>query len=290
MKAFCTLFTALFLLVGIADHAEAKRFGSGGGFGKQSAPAQQRQAAPAQKQENTQQTTQQNNAAPAQQAAGKSGLMGGMLGGLLAGGIFAYLLGSGAFEGIQFMDILLIVLVIGVIFFVLKKRAAPAKTAYAGQAPQQRQTFDMGNIGGGQASNATMSAAVHTAPSIDLPAGFDQAAFVQGSLEHYRTVQNAWNQGDLSLIADYVKPALYAELANQRQAMTIAPATEIFDLDAEIVAAGRNGNYAEISLLFKGRVRDLVEGSEDGIFDVWHLERDLSKENSPWLIAGIEAE
>jgi len=72
--------------------------------------------------------------------------------------------------------------------------------------------------------------------------------------------------------------------------MMVPPQTEVLDLSAEIVAAGQAGDNAEISLLFKGRVRDLLEKSEDGIFDIWHLERDLSKDNAPWLIVGIQAE
>ena len=46
----------------------------------------------------------------------------------------------------------------------------------------------------------------------------------------------------------------------------------------------------DMLILFRGRVKDELEKSEDGIFDIWHLERDLSKEDAPWLIVGIEAE
>src|SRR5690606_4875921 len=169
----------------------------GGGFGKSKAvPTQQRQAP--QKQEQAQ---QQNPAAPAAGAAGK-GMMGGLLGGLLAGGIFAYLLGIGAFEGIQFMDILLIALVGFVLFKLLRRRAPQPAAAYAPGAqspaqPQQRQAFDMGSIG-----DSAVAAPASTAV-IDLPAGFDQQAFIEGALEHYRAVQSAWNSGNLDVIAEY---------------------------------------------------------------------------------------
>jgi predicted lipid-binding transport protein (Tim44 family) len=32
-----------------------------------------------------------------------------------------------------------------------------------------------------------------------------------------------------------------------------------------------------------------VEGLEEDITDVWHLERDLTQPNAPWLIIGIQA-
>jgi predicted lipid-binding transport protein (Tim44 family) len=36
--------------------------------------------------------------------------------------------------------------------------------------------------------------------------------------------------------------------------------------------------------------KDELEKSEDGIFDVWHLERDLNNDDAPWIVVGIEAE
>jgi len=70
----------------------------------------------------------------------------------------------------------------------------------------------------------------------------------------------------------------------------VPPQTEILDLSAEIVRADNNGKAAEISILFRGLCKDELEKSQDGIYDIWHLERDLTAENAPWLIIGIEAE
>lgn len=102
MKKMLTLF-AVILAIGLgAPHAEAKKFGGGKSFGKsyKTAPAQ-----PAAKP-----VDNKNPTLNAQTPPKKSGMMGGLLGGLLAGGLFAYLLGSGAFEGLQGMDFLLIAL------------------------------------------------------------------------------------------------------------------------------------------------------------------------------------
>ncbi|MEK9713838.1 MAG: Tim44-like domain-containing protein, partial [Thalassolituus sp.] len=125
---------------------------------------------------------------------------------------------------------------------------------------------------------------------IKLPEGFDADAFIQGSLDHYRLVQTAWNEGNLDLIREYVSPALYEALAAQRNRLMVPPQTEILDLDAEIVRADETATHREISLLFRGRCKDDLEKSEDGIFDVWHLERDMTTDNAPWVVVGIEAE
>ena len=133
MKKMLTLF-AVILAIGLgAPIAEAKKFGGGKSFGKsyKTAPAQPAPtAAPV------------NGKNPTLAAAPKkSGMMGGLLGGLLAGGLFAYLLGSGAFEGLQGMDFLLIALLaLGAVFLIraLRKNKAAApqpQTAYAGYQP-----------------------------------------------------------------------------------------------------------------------------------------------------------
>ena len=124
-----------------------------------------------------------------------------------------------------------------------------------------------------------------------LLADFDRAGFVAGALDHYRQVQQAWNNGDMETIREYVDPALFEQLAAQRASMNDAPPqTEVLDLEAEIVRANQEGHIRQISVLFRGRTRDLGDFSEDGIFDAWHLERDMSVDNAPWLIVGIEAD
>ena len=123
-----------------------------------------------------------------------------------------------------------------------------------------------------------------------LPADFDADAFTQGALEHYRLVQQAWNDGNLDLIREYVSPELYDALAAQRNRLMVPPKTEILDLDAEIIRADETSTHREISVLFRGRCKDDLEKSEDGIFDVWHLERNLRDDSAPWLVVGIEAE
>ncbi len=211
-------------------------------------------------------------------------MMGGMMGGLLAGGLFAYLLGSGAFEGIQIMDILLLGLAAFVIIRLLRGagQAQQRQTAAAAHGPAAHQSF--------QSLNETAGSTVAPDQPVALPADFDADAFTQGALEHYRLVQQAWNDGNLDLIREYVSPELYDALAAQRNRLMVPPKTEILDLDAEIIRADETSTHREISVLFRGRCKDDLEKSEDGIFDVWHLERDLRDDSAPWLVVGIEAE
>jgi len=286
MKSFWTLFTAFFLTFALVAEADAKRFG-GGGFGKsyKTSPFASKKAAP-KKQDQQQQGQQQGQR--------KGGMMGGLMGGLLAGGLFAALLGSGAFENIQMMDIILLALIAFVAFKLFRGMAGNRQQpSYGMPSGQQRQSFDMPadapQSGDAQPQTAATGFNQDEVP-FNLPADFDQHNFIQGALEHYKTLQEAWNKGDLTVVEEYVSPVLFDALSQQRNRLMVPPQTEILDLSAEIVRADNNGKAAEISILFRGLCKDELEKSQDGIYDIWHLERDLTAENAPWLIIGIEAE
>lgn len=267
---------------------EAKKFGGSKSIGKshQTAPAQ-----PA--------ATNTPTTAPAG-APGKKGMMGGMLGGLLAGGLLAALFMGEGFENIQFMDILIIGLLAFVLFKIVRtvmasKAGAQPRPAYAGAQPSpnfQRQQAEQT----GFASNATNNAnsgsngfaqAASDVP-FNLPAGFDLPSFLEGARSHYKTLQLAWNENDLSKIQEYVSIELFNELSNQRRELVGDQHTEVMFLDAELVRATHTANLAEVSVKFSGRYRDTVEGVEEDIKEVWHLERNVAQANSPWLVVGIE--
>ena len=283
MKKMLTLF-AVILAIGLgAPHAEAKKFGGGKSFGKsyKTAPAQ-----PAAKPVDT-----KNPALGAQTAPKKSGMMGGLLGGLLAGGLFAYLLGSGAFEGLQGMDFLLIALLaLGAIFLIRTlrkgKMAAPQQqTAYAGYQPPQSaapQQFEQNH----SAPQATGFA--DSDVPFRLPPGFDMNGFLAGARDHYRTLQEAWNKNDLEKVREYVSPELFEQLKAERAELSGEQHTEVMYVDTQLVRADYGSDWAQVSVRFSGRYMDRQEQVEEDIKEVWHLERNLAKDNAPWHIVGIE--
>ena len=292
MKSIITVFTTFFLMFAMVSEADAKRFG-GGGFGKsyKTSPFASKKATPAKKD---------------QQQAGqkKSGMMGGLMGGLLAGGLFAALLGSGAFEDIQIMDMVIMAALAFLAFKLFKgfmsggarSRQQPSVAGLGSNQTNQRQSFEMPRDAGNETQSAQAATSSETESfnqddiPFNLPEGFDQQGFIEGALSHYRTVQESWNKGELETIEEYVSPELYAALSQQRNKLMIPPQTEVIDLNAEIVRADQAGDSAEISILFRGVCKDELEKSQDGIFDIWHLQRDLNTENADWVIVGIEAE
>ncbi|MBD0785190.1 TIM44-like domain-containing protein [Vibrio sp. Y2-5] len=290
MKRLFSLIALLMVSVAVSPIAEAKKFGGGKSFGKSF------KTAPAPKQQSQNTSTINKDTSKAAQTSGKKGLMGGLLGGLLAGGLLAAFFG-GAFEGIQFLDILIMGLIAYFAFKFLRGMLA-AKQGSMNQSQQQpafggvnRNMHEQPNVHNfeqPQAAGGFGTTATSDVPH-NYPPGFDQSAFISGSREHYRILQGAWNFNQLETIEEYVSPSLFADLKEERAKLEGEQHTDVMYVDAEIVRADYDADKAQLSLQFSGRYRDTVEGVEENIEDIWHLERDLTVPNAPWLIVGIQA-
>ncbi|EGR0711930.1 DUF1517 domain-containing protein [Vibrio alginolyticus] len=289
MKRLFSIVALLMFTVAVTPIAEAKKFGGSKSFGK----SYKTTPAPKQQQQNTNTVGKDQTT----KSSSKKGLMGGLLGGLLAGGLLAAFFG-GAFEGIQFMDIL----IIGLIAFVIFKLMRGMLGAKQGSMNQHRQQpafggnaskFEQPNMQNFEQQPNTNNGGfggfgAQTDVPHNYPPGFDQAAFINGSREHYRILQGAWNHNQLETIEEYVSPSLFEDLKAERAKLDGEQHTDVMYVDAEIVRADYDANKAQLSLQFSGRYRDTVEGVEEEIEDIWHLERDLTAPNAPWLIVGIQ--
>ncbi|MGL6316308.1 Tim44 domain-containing protein [Vibrio sp. WXL103] len=296
MKRLLSLIALIIVSVSVAPYAEAKRFGGGKSFGKsfRTAPAPKQQ----QQNTNTLRRDQNQTQNPAAANSGRRGMMGGLLGGLLAGGLLAAFFG-GAFEGIQFMDILIIGLIAYFGFKLMRGLLGSrqgsmnqhrSQPAFGGQAPHMdRPNMQSFEQAGSAAQTSTQGFGAQTDVPHNYPAGFDQAAFINGAREHYRILQGAWNHNELETIREYVSASLFEDLSAERAKLSGEQHTDVMYVDAEIVRADYDANTAQLSLQFTGRYRDAVEAIEEDIQDIWHLERDLTVANAPWLIVGIQS-
>jgi predicted lipid-binding transport protein (Tim44 family) len=294
MKTLWALVAILFTFTLVVDEAEARRMGGGKSFGRSY------QTAPAPSRSNADAPARKQDMAGKQAPGAGRGMMGGLLGGLLVGGLFAALFAGGAFEGLQMMDILIIAALAFVIFKLIRgmrQGPAPARgpqPAYAGagqQTPSQSSSPQpvFGARREAPVDAPVSSAAAHAVP-FNLPLGFDTPAFLDGAKDHYRILQDAWNKNDLPKIQEYVTPELYADLQAERAALPAQQHTEVLSVSAELVRADQQFGNAEVSIRFVGRYRDTVEGVEEDFVDIWHLERDYSKDDAPWFITGIQSE
>ncbi|GAL07471.1 hypothetical protein JCM19237_1411 [Photobacterium aphoticum] len=153
------------------------------------------------------------------------------------------------------------------------------REAYAGNSPQQQAQRNQAQFR--QQANAETYVSTDSEVPFNLPPGFNMNAFLNGSREHYRIIQGAWNHNELGKIREYVSPALFEDLAAERSKLDGEQHTEVMYVDAELVRADYDANTAQLSIKFSGRYKDQAEGVEEDITDVWHLERDLRTPNAP---------
>lgn len=285
------------------NDAEARRFGGGGSKGTFS-----RQAAPTPKQAPKPQAA--NPATSPTNTAGRGimGGMGGMLMGLAAGGLLAALFMGGAFEGIQFFDILLIALIAGGIIYFLRSRrkqqnqqAQPA-TAYGFTRNSHQETQDQSFNQPFQSSTVEplakaadpfVKVKVETVTDDDdviygAPEWFNEEAFLEGARSHFLDLQKAWDANDLSTIKSYVTPQLYKFLQEERAAQVNHVETKVHKLAVEMTNIQQlPSKVIELAIMFHGVIN---EGTPDDVrfCEIWHLIRDMNQENAPWLIQGIE--
>jgi len=282
MKTLMT--TCLALLLGfmlMPQEAEAKRFGGGISSGKSYAAP--KRVAPAGGREQTSAREQANPATPGKTAGNRSGL-GGMMGGLLAGGLLAALFMGGAFEGIQLMDILLLAGIGFVLFKLFSSRARAAQPQPAYAAPDvgmARQTPE-------PAVTTSAAATADFAPvALDLPDWFNEQAFIEGARQHFMTLQNAWDKQDWDEIRSYLSAEMLASLQQERAKLPEQQHTEVDSVMAELVNFIDKGDHVVASIHFYGWIAESGQPTSE-FSEIWHLNRDMSREGSDWVIVGIE--
>ncbi|WP_027856163.1 Tim44 domain-containing protein [Marinobacterium jannaschii] len=296
MRTLVASLLAVFLTFTLAvDQVEAKkRFGGGSSLGKSYSTPKKTSPSSTDSATSQQKTSQTANNTQAQPKK-KSGLMGGLLGGLLAGGLLAALFAGGAFEGIQFMDILLVGLLafIGFKLFAMFRqqrqpqyatgnaqyeiRPEPMKREAPQPQPEEPKFSPMPAYNGGGFSG----------DELKLPQWFDKEGFVEGARQHFTLLQKAWDNCDWDEIKTYTSAELLEQLKAERAKLPEQQHTEVVSVMAELVNFIDNNDHVIVSINFYGWLKE--EGDETTEFnETWHLSRDTTEQNSDWFIVGIE--
>jgi len=292
--AFLTL--ALFTFSLMAFDAEARRLGGGKSFGKQRDSMnlnKQQQAAP-----KPQQAAGASTAAAGGAAAAGGSKWLGPLAGLAAGGLLAALFMGGAFDGINMMDILVLIALAAGIFFVMRMLRKPAQGGasrpmqYAG-AGAERAAAEMPSPGYGAAtaSRDSLSTSDHQSDQagISIPADFDVDGFLKQAKRSFISLQAAHDAQDLEEIRDFTTPELFAELSAQIQQDTSAgQQTEVLFVEANLLDLVTEGNQAVASVRFNGQLRESPDAPAESFDEIWHVQKDLDDRRSAWLLAGIQ--
>lgn len=310
LKGFViSLLIGFSLAAGGIQEAEAKRFGGARSFGsKPSYSKPYRRSTTNPSRSASQQKAYQKNQAARQSMAKRGGLMG-MLGGLALGGLLGAMFFGGAFEGLNFMDIL----VFGGIAYLLYKLFA-AKTGTSRKPYYSSSGYDSAagdysyrhyddNLSGQRNSagfdtdvlfnrdkqkNSSTTAVDADFNDFATPAGFDEPAFLSGAKSAFKQLQKAWDNKDLAEIRGLTTDKVFAEIQAQIQADGSENHTEVLKINAELLEVREIGTVLEAVVLFDTIMREDLQGRAEQVREIWHFTKSKNDTRRTWYLDGIQ--
>lgn len=289
-----TLLVSLFTLIVsfglVIPDAEAKRLGGGFSFGKSySTPKKVQPAAP------TQQKATPTAGSTTTAAQPRRSGFGGLMGGLLAGGLLGALFFGGAFDGIQFMDVLLIGLLIFAAVKIFSAVKGAPQTQYAGhQRPQEEepvttaQNREQADTAPYQDISPATGAGFNLgSEALQFPQWFNEQGFLDGAKGHFSHLQNAWDNSDWDDIATYTSDEVLDALKQERAKQPADQKTEVVSVMAEMANFIDNDDHVIASINFYGWLKEDSDQTTE-FSEIWHLRRDMDGADANWIIVGIQ--
>jgi predicted lipid-binding transport protein (Tim44 family) len=324
-----SLVLVMLLAFSSMDADAARRMGGGGSIGKQSGNVTQRQSTPpAAAPNNTQNANSAAKPAPATPAAAPAKRpWGAMLGGLAAGLGLAWLansLGLGGAFGNILMFALLAMVVMMVIGYVMRRRAAggaqqpaspfafqgagagaeSARTAPqyspdkvgndASARPWERNSMAFDSAKAGAAgSGVQIGSALAGSQNWGIPPGFDTEGFITAAKRNFVTLQDAWDRSDITSLRAMMTDEMLGEIKSQlaeREGSTPGQVnkTEVVMLEAQLLGIEDLGDDYMASVEFSGMIREEPSAGPSPFREVWNMTKPKSG-HSGWLVAGVQA-
>lgn len=295
---------------GISD-AEAKRFGGARSFGSSSkfSKSYNRKASSPTKKTASQQQAYNKNQSARQTLSKRGGLMG-MLGGLALGGLLGSLFFGGAFENLNFMDMLIFG---GIAYLLFKLFAAKAGRRTVGSthgrnnntrtlqsepinSSYQRSNNTPANNAGfdtdifsqkGQASDSRPDERL-VEGTIVLPEDFDEQDFLQGAKGAFKMLQVAWDKKDLAEIRSLTTDKVFAEIQTQLQASDGKNHTDVLKIEAELLEVREVGRELEATVLFDTLMREEKNAQPEQVREVWTFIKPKNNLQAKWYLDGLQ--
>jgi predicted lipid-binding transport protein (Tim44 family) len=264
-------------MLGIVSDADARRFGGGMSFGKQrmkqSAPRMQRQS------------TTQKSVAAGQRGSARTGMMG-MIGGLALGGMLGAMFFGGAFEGINFFDILIIGGGLMLLFWFMRRKAQPM--AYANQYGHSYQPHD-------NADADIYSQSEQVTGGKMLRPEINEKLFLTAARDIYMRMQKAWDSGDIDDIREFCTAEIADRISHDMQ-NTEKNRTEVATLNAEIADSWIESNLEWVAVNYTAMLREqtlddsgsAVEDETTEVNEIWIFQHNPQSEDPTWYLAGIQ--
>lgn len=316
IRLIANILFSFFLIMTTTSEVLAARLGGGRSFGSRPSYSQSYQrpatASPGSTLSSpTYSQAQQKNQAVRNTLSQRGGLMG-MLGGMALGGLLGAMLFGGAFEHINFMDILLLA---GVAFLLFKwlsaKRRAqgtiatpggyysPQEDRYAGHRSPlsySRESYEDPHPAGFDTDILSYKGGVRSvhgraisSEQLVLPTDFDMPGFLAGAQSAYKMMQEAWDQADLSHLRALTTDKVFSVLQDQiRERGGVPNKTELLKVEIELLEVRDVGSNREATVLFDTLLRELPGASPTQVREVWHFIRPKNSRQPTWFLDGIQ--
>ncbi|HZX31624.1 MAG TPA: TIM44-like domain-containing protein [Rhodocyclaceae bacterium] len=299
MKSFAlwTAVLALGLTLVVGDAEAARRLGGGRSSGMQremSVPQRSVTPGPTAPAPNQATAPMANPAQPGMATANPAQPKRSWLGpvaGLAAGlGLAALASHFGFGEGLAnlMMIGLLIMAVLAVVGFFMRRKAASQQPALAGAHGMQYAGGALDSVSRPEPTYAGSAAPAAAATSGRIPADFDVDGFLRNAKVNFLRLQAANDEGNLEDIREFTSPEMFAEIklefgergAEKQQ-------TDVVSLNAEVLDVIEEASRYVVSVRFNGLIRESKEAAPEAFDEIWHLTKPRDG-NRGWVLAGIQ--
>jgi len=270
-------------MLGLADDADARRFGGGMSFGKHRSvsPSQSRMFG-------QRQATPQRSAATGQRGAARTGMMG-MLGGLAMGGLLGAMFFGGGFDGINLFDIMIIGGIIALVMMFLRRSAAarqPSFSGHAGSSPGYGDHFSDTDDGDTPVREPVGSV---------LRPEIDAKHFIPAAKAIYVRMQKAWDSNDIEDIRKFCTPEIAERIGRDMKPGEIN-VTEVATLNADIADSWIESELEWVAVNYTAMLREqrlddsgaTVDDHTAEVNEVWIFQHAPKSDDPTWYLAGIQ--
>lgn len=276
-------------MLGMAGHADARRFGGGMSFGKQRMfrPSGQSRmfnrwrAAPG----------KSPTAGQRSRPAGRRGLMG-MLGGLALGGLLGSMFFGGAFGGINLFDIVVIGAIIAFVLMLRRRSALLQQPSSGWRSPSSMRDYAQNFA---HDSKSESNEAARRPVGAALRPKIDERHFISSAKEIYVRMQKAWDSGDIEDIRRFCTHEVAARIGKDMRPDE-THRTEIATINATIADSWIESDLEWVAVNYAAMLREQTmdasgakqEEQAAEVNEIWIFQHDPNSEDPTWYLAGIQ--
>lgn len=307
-----TILISLALTLASIPDAEARRFGSARSFGgKSSFGSPFRRSSTAKPTRSANQKKAYNQNQTARQAMGRRGGLMGMLGGLALGGLLGAMFFGGAFEGFNFMDMLIFGGVAYLLYKIFTARSGFRRQtansydshqesdddlqykedSFNTTSQQRSASFDTDILFDKNTPKAVNDITSHDDAEFEedrVATGFDEADFLIGAKGAFKDLQKFWDNRDLAEIRALTTDKVFAEIQQQLETSEEQNKTDVLKLDAELLSVRQIGTELEAVVYFDAIIRESHENQAEQVREVWHFMKSKKSRQPKWYLDGIQ--